>query len=132
MGCRETRALKKKLLRLVMAENFRDAMTEWVELKKQLAAARKDLGILNKREKELRVFIKTHMKEEEIDVVKVDKQKVSFKERVTKGPITRDVIKKGLHTFFGGNEAQTEGAFQAILDAAPQVTRESISLTGKD
>lgn len=112
-------------------EDFRDAMTEWVELKKQLTAARKDLGILNKREKELRGYIKTHMKQEEIDVVKVDQAKVSFKEKVTKGPITRDVIKKGLSSFFGGNEAQTEGAFQAILDAAPQVTRESISLSGK-
>jgi hypothetical protein len=55
-------------------EDFRDVMTEWVELKKQLNEARKDIGVLNKREKELRVFIKTYMKKEEIDNVNVNNQ----------------------------------------------------------
>ena len=106
-------------------------MTEWVALKAQLAAARKDLGVLNKREKDLRKFVTKHMAENEIDTVKVqDKVKVNFKKKKTKAPITKEVIKKGLYTFFGGNEAQVEGAFQAILDAAPTKETEGVMVTG--
>ena len=111
--------------------DFKEAMTEWVALKAQLAAARKDLGVLNKREKDLRKFVTISMKEREIDTVKVqDKVKVNFKTKKTKGPITKDVIKKGLGTFFGGNEAQVEGAFQAILDAAPVKETDGVTVTG--
>jgi hypothetical protein len=106
-------------------------MTEWVALKAQLAAARKDLGVLNQREKDLRKFVTIHMKENEIDTVKVqDKVKVNFKTKTTKGSLTKEVIKKGLGTFFGGNEAQVEGAFQAILDAAPTKETDGVMVTG--
>jgi UDP-N-acetylmuramoylalanine-D-glutamate ligase len=111
--------------------DFKQAMTEWVALKAQLAAARKDLSVLNGREKDLRKFVTRHMKEQEIDTVKVqDKVKVNFKTKKTKGPLTKDVIKKGLSTFFGGNEAQIEGAFQAILDAAPIKETDGVMVTG--
>jgi UDP-N-acetylmuramoylalanine-D-glutamate ligase len=111
--------------------DFKQAMTEWVALKAQLAAARKDLSVLNGREKDLRKFVTRHMKEQEIDTVKVqDKVKVNFKTKKTKGPLTKDVIKKGLSTFFGGNEAQVEGAFQAILDAAPVKESDGVMVTG--
>lgn len=103
-------------------------MTEWVGLKAQLAAARQDLGTLNKREKDLRKFVTEHMARHEIDTVKVqDKVKVNFKKKKIKGSLTKDVIKAGLLSFFGGNEAQAEGAFQAIVDAAP--TRETMGVT---
>jgi hypothetical protein len=108
--------------------DFKNVMTEWVGLKAQLAAARKDLSVLNVREKELRQLVTEHMARNEIDTVKVqDKVKVNFKKKKTKGSITKDVIKTGLRSFFGGNEAQVEGAFQAIVDAAP--TKESAGLT---
>ena len=111
--------------------DFKTAMTEWVALKAQLAAARKDLSVLNKREKDLRKFVTTTMKKQDIDVVKVqDKVKVNFKTKKTRGAITKDVIKKGLNAFFGGNEAQVEGAFQAILDAAPIKETPSVSVSG--
>lgn len=111
--------------------DFKAAMTEWVGLKTQLAAARKDLTVLNQREKDLRQFVTRHMKENEIDTVKVqDKVKVNFKTKTTKGSLTKDVIKKGLGTFFGGNEAQVEGAFQAILDAAPTKQSDGVMVTG--
>ena len=111
--------------------DFKQAMTEWVALKAQLAAARKDLSVLNKREKDLRKFVTTHMKEHEIDTVRVqDKVKVNLKTKKTRGGITKDVIKKGLNTFFGGNEAQVEGAFQAILDAAPVQEKAGVSVSG--
>lgn len=114
-----------------MGDEFRTAMEEWVELKKQLTEARKDLKILNKREKDLGAFIKRYMKNEQIDIVKVQSQKVSYKKRKVKGALTREVIKKGLLTFFGDDEARAEGAFQAILDAAPETERDSITLSGK-
>jgi UDP-N-acetylmuramoylalanine-D-glutamate ligase len=111
--------------------DFKEAMTEWVALKAQLAAARKDLSVLNKREKDLRKFVTKEMKEREIDTVKVqDKVKVNFKTKKTKGPLTKEVIKKGLGTYFGGNEAQVEGAFQAILDAAPVKETDGVMVTG--
>ena len=111
--------------------DFKAAMTEWVSLKTQLAAARKDLTVLNQREKDLRKFVTQHMKVNEIDTVKVqDKVRVNFKSKKTKGSLTKEVIKKGLGTFFGGNEAQVEGAFQAILDAAPLKDTEGVTVTG--
>ena len=111
--------------------DFKAAMTEWVNLKAQLAAARKDLGVLNGREKDLRKFVTDHMTRNEIDTVRVqDKIKVNLKTKKTRGGITKDVIKKGLGTFFGGNEAQVEGAFQAILDAAPEKEVTGVTVTG--
>ena len=111
--------------------DFKSAMTEWVQLKAQLAAARKDLGTLNKREKELLKFVTQYMKEHEVDTVKVqEKVKVNLKKTKTKGSLTKDVIKKGLMTYFGGNEAQVEGAFTAIMDAAPVKEKNSVSVSG--
>jgi hypothetical protein len=111
--------------------DFKSAMTEWVNLKAQLAAARKDLSVLNGREKDLRKFVTEHMARNEIDTVRVqDKVKVNLKTKKTRGGITKDVIKKGLGTFFGGNEAQIEGAFQAILDAAPEKEVTGVTVTG--
>jgi hypothetical protein len=110
---------------------FKTAMTEWVSLKTQLSAARKDLTLLNQREKDLRKFVTEHMRIHEIDTVRVqDKVRVNLKTTKTKGSLTKDVIKKGLGAFFGGNDAQVEGAFQAILDAAPVKEKAGVTVTG--
>jgi hypothetical protein len=111
--------------------DFKNATNEWIAIKTQLAAARKDLGTLNQREKELRKFVTHHMHTNEIDTIKVrDKIKVNFKLKKVKGSITKDVIKKGLLAFFGGNEAQVEGAFNAIQDAAPLKEVPGVNVTG--
>ena len=111
--------------------DFKTAMTEWVALKAQLAAARKDLGTLNAREKDLRKFVTQHMQQNEIDTVKVqEKIKVNLKKKKVKGSITKEVILRGLRTFFGGNEAQVEGAWNAIQDSAPTREKASVSVTG--
>jgi hypothetical protein len=111
--------------------DFKSAMTEWVALKAQLAAARKDLQTLNKREQDLRKFVTVHMSQNAIDTVKVqDKVKVNLKVKKTKGSITKDVILSGLRTFFGGNEAQIEGAWNAIQDAAPVKETKAVSVSG--
>jgi len=111
--------------------DFKAAMTEWVSLKTQLSAARKDLTLLNQREKDLRKFVTEHMRVNEIDTVRVqDKVRVNLKTTKTKGSLTKEVIKNGLGAFFGGNEAQVEGAFQAILDAAPVKEKAGVTVTG--
>jgi Family of unknown function (DUF5760) len=111
--------------------DFKTATTEWIALKAQLAGARKDLTVLNQREKELRKFVTEHMSRNEIDTIKVhEKIKVNFKKSKKKGSLTKDVIKTGLRSFFGGNEAQVDGAFQAILDAAPMKDSMGVTVTG--
>ena len=111
--------------------DFKNSTNEWIAIKTQLASARKDLGVLNVREKELRKFVTHHMHENEIDTIKVrDKIKVNFKLKKVKGSITKEVIRKGLATFFGGNEAQIEGAINAIQDAAPVKEVPSVNVTG--
>ena len=46
-----------------ITDEFRGKMSEWVELKKQLTEARKDMKVLNQKEKELKEFIGSFMKE---------------------------------------------------------------------
>ena len=110
--------------------DFKNVMTEWVGLKVQLSAARKDLSVLNLREKELRQFVTEHMARNDIDTVNLNKVKVNLKKKKTKGTITKDVIKKGLSAFFGGNEVQVEGAWNAIQDAAPMKETSGVTVTG--
>jgi len=113
-------------------DDFKAIMTEWLSLKHQLAAARKDMSVLNKREKELRSNVQIHLTElkktNEIDTVKVNQEKVSLQTKETRGSITKQVIIDGLRSFFGDNVAQVEGAYQAILDAAPIRERTSITV----
>jgi hypothetical protein len=112
-------------------EQFKQAMTEWVGIKTQLASVRKDLTVLNKREKELREFVTQHMKKNEIDTVRVqEKVKVNLKTKKTKSAITKDIILKGLRTYFSGDEVRVEGAFQAIIDSVKVKEVSSVSVTG--
>ncbi len=110
---------------------FADAMNEWIALKTQLAAARKDLAVLNKREKELKQFVTKHMAQNDIDTVKVkEKVKVNLKTKKSKGGITKDVIRKGLAKYFNDDAARVDGAMQAILEAQPVKEVASVSVTG--
>ena len=106
-------------------ERFKQAMTEWVSIKAQLASVRKDVTVLNKREKELREFVTSQMKTLEIDTVKVN-----LKTKKTKGAITKDVILRGLRTYFSGDEVRVEGAFKAIQDSVDVKEKSSVSITG--
>lgn len=110
---------------------FADAMNEWIGLKTQLAAARKDLAVLNKREKELKKFVTGHMAQNEIDTVKVrDKIKVNLKTKKSKGGLTKDVIRQGLMNYFEQDAARTDGALQAIIAAQPIKEVPSVSVSG--
>jgi hypothetical protein len=114
--------------------SLKDIMTEWLALKSQLKAARSDIGVLNKREKELRIEVQRFMKqmkaedEESDPVIKVQGQKVAYQAKQSRGSLTKEVILNGLRAFFGGNETQVEGAFQCILDAAPVKERDVLTV----
>lgn len=111
---------------------FKDATVELVALKIQIAAARKDVATLNTREKQLRKFVTQYMKLNYAeDTIKVAGDvKISYKVKHTKGSITRDVIKRGLSSYFGNDEVKVEGAFKAIEDAVSTKKVESISISG--
>jgi len=111
---------------------IKDIMTEWLQLKSQLKSARSDISVLNKREKELKSAVQTFMKQESTDgekvEVKIHDHKVSLSSKTSRGSITKEVIQSGLRSFFGGNDAQVEGAYQAIVDAAPLKERDTLSV----
>lgn len=111
---------------------IKDVMTEWLQLKFQLKSARTDIGVLNKREKELKTLVQRFMKNESTDGervdVKIHDHKVSLSSKTSRGSITKEVIQSGLRSFFGGNDAQVEGAYQAIIDAAPLKERDTLSV----
>jgi hypothetical protein len=111
--------------------DFANAMNEWIALKTQLAAARRDLAVLNNREKELKKFVTVHMSQNEIDTVKVkDTIKVNLKKKKSKGGITKDVIRVGLSKYFNDDSARVDGAMQAIIDSQPVKEVASVSVTG--
>lgn len=113
-------------------DDFKAIMTEWLSLKHQLAAARKDMAVLNKREKELRAQVQEHMKEiketQDVDTVKINQEKVSLRTKEARGSLTKNVILAGLRAYFGNDETRVEQAFQAILDSAPVKERNTITV----
>jgi Family of unknown function (DUF5760) len=108
----------------------KETIKQWIDLKSDITNARKDIAVLNKREKELRQAIKRFMIDVKTDEVEVEQKKVVYKSRMAKGSLTREVIKNGLLSFFG-NQTQADGCFQAIVDAAPETLRDSVSLVKK-
>ena len=113
-------------------DDFKAIMTEWLSLKHQLAAARKDMTVLNKREKELRSQVQSHMKEiketQDVDTVKINQEKVSLRTKEARGGITKNVILAGLRAYFGGDETRVEQVFQVIVDHAPVKERNTITV----
>jgi hypothetical protein len=106
--------------------DFKNATNEWISIKTQLAAARKDLSTLNTREKELRKFVTQHMQQNEIDTIKVrDKVKVNFKLKKVKGSITKEIIKKGLLTFLVETKPKSR-APSTLFKTPPQLRRSPV------
>jgi len=113
-------------------DEFKSLMTEWLNLKHQLAEARKDMAVLNKREKELRADVQEHMKaikqSQDIDTVKINQDKVSLHTKEARGSITKPVIMAGLRAYFGGDETRVEQVYQIIVDHAPVKERNTITV----
>jgi hypothetical protein len=113
-----------------ITEEFRNAMADWVQLKGQLSEARKDMKVLNEREKQLKEFIKTFMKNQSLDLINLKKGKVTLKTTTKKSSMTREAVRHGLGVYFGGDEAKVDGAFQCIIDNLDTEEADVISLTG--
>jgi len=114
-----------------ITDEFRTAMASWVELKTQLSAARKDMKILNQREKELKDFIKNYMKSQKIDNVNLKNNgKVAIRHTVKKSSMTREAVRAGLIIYFAGDEIKVEGAMNCIIDNLEETESDVISLTG--
>jgi hypothetical protein len=113
-----------------VSDQFRMAMKDWVELKKQLTSARKDMKILNTREKQLKEYIKNYMKKQEIDKVNLKGGKVTLKVSQKSGSFTKAAVQNGLNIYFQGDEVRTEAVMMCILDNIDKKETEVISLTG--
>lgn len=113
-----------------ITEEFRKRMTEWVELKKQLSEARKDMAILNKREKELKSYIGNYMKENAIDNINLKKGKVTRRTSSKTPSFSKKLVENGLTTYFQGDEVRVEGAMTCITDQLQPEEKDVISLTG--
>ncbi len=108
--------------------DFKSVVTEWIDLKKHIAQARKDLSVLVKREKMLSDVIKQNMVQNDVEDVRVQENKVRMRTKNAKGSITKDVIQTGLTTYFSGDAVKVEGAMKAIIDSAPVKQRSSLSV----
>jgi len=113
-----------------VSDQFRMAMKDWVDLKQQLSSARKDMKILNTREKQLKEYIKTYMKNQDIDKINLKGGKVTLKVAQKTGSFTKAAVQNGLGIYFQGDEVRTESAMTCILDNISKTETESISLTG--
>ena len=109
-------------------EDFKKNMVEWVTIKKQLSHVRNDVKVLNKREKELRVFIQGFMKKNDIDACNAPGARVTYAERKTKGPFNRDVVRKGLTQYFSGNDDQVERVMEVIESRVEIGHKDSVSI----
>jgi uncharacterized protein (DUF2461 family) len=113
-----------------ITDEFRKAMADWVELKRQLTEARKDMKVLNTREKELKQVIAGYMKTTDIDTVNLKKGKVSLRKKISKASMTKKAVEAGLMIFFNNDEAQVERAMNCIQDTLEERESDVISLTG--
>lgn len=108
--------------------DLKSVVTEWIDLKKHIAQARKDLSVLTKREKMLSDVIKQNMVQNDVEDLKVQDNKVRMRTKNAKGSITKDVIQSGLNTYFSGDTVKVEGAMKAIIDSAPVKQRSNLSI----
>ncbi len=113
-----------------LTDDLRRAMSDWVSLKTQLVEARKDMKILNTREKELKEYIATWMKSTETENIQLKKGKVTLRTSVRAGTMTRAAVENGLLIYFNGDEVQAESALNCILDNIESKESTVISLTG--
>ena len=107
-----------------------ESVSKLVDLSKQLTEAKSDIKILNQEEKRLKESVKKHMIDQGIDTINLRKGKISIRKSVRKSAMSKDAVKDGLHTFFGGDEAKVEGALNAIKDGLKTKESTSLSLTG--
>ena len=82
-----------------------------------------DLGIM-------KTSLSFFMMDQGIDTINLRKGKISIRKSVRKSGMSKDAIRDGLMTFFGGDETKVEGALNAIKDGLKTKESTSLSLTG--
>ena len=113
-----------------VAPDLSQNVSKLVELNKQLSEAKSDIKILSSEERRLKELVKKSMVDQGIDTINLRKGKISISKSVRKGSMNKDVIREGLLTFFGGDEAKVEGAMNAIKDGIKTKESTAISLSG--
>jgi hypothetical protein len=113
-----------------ISDEFRSAMADWVEIKRQLTDARKDMKVLNTREKQLKDYIKGYMKQQSLDLINLKKGKVSLRTATKRATFTKDAVQTGLRVYFNNDEVSVERAMTCIVDNLETTETEVISLTG--
>jgi hypothetical protein len=113
-----------------ISDDFRKAMSDWVAIKTQLTEARKDMKVLNTREKQLKEYISKYMKGTNIDSVNLKKGKVTMRVTERAGTMTKAAVQNGLTIYFQGDEVRTEAAMTCILDNIDKKETTVMSLTG--
>lgn len=113
-----------------ITDEFRTKMAEWVELKNQLSEARKDMRVLNQKEKELKAFIGDFMRDKQIDNINLKKGKVTRRVTQKKPTFSKKAVEDGLRIYFQGDEVRLEAAMTVISDNIPDEERATVSLTG--
>lgn len=113
-----------------VSNELSDNVSKLVELTKQLKEAKSDIKVLNQAEKQLKENIKKCMVDQGIDTINLRTGKISLRRTNRKSSMTKDAVRDGLGIFFGGNEAQVEGALNAIQDNLKTKESVSISITG--
>ena len=108
-------------------ENFKQAMSEWTEIKKRIASANDDMKILKQHEKRLRDFIHQYMVDQKIDTCNTKEAKVSVKTRVAKSGFTKNLVRQGLLKYFNGDEDRVNYIFDIIMECAEVQEKSSIS-----
>jgi hypothetical protein len=115
----------------LITDEFRKYMVEWVELKRQLSEARKDMKVLNTREKKLKEYIASCMQNTKIDTVKLSRgEKVTMKTTNRAGTMSKDAVIRGLDIYFEGDEVRAEAAMNCILDNIVRKDVRTVSITG--
>lgn len=112
---------------------FKEAMSQWIELKKQLAAARSDIKVLTQQEKTLARFIKEYMLEKQIDACNTKDStgsaaKVLVKTRQTKTGFSKNLVRMGLMRYFRDDEERVNHVMDVIAECAEVQEKSSISL----
>lgn len=113
-----------------VSNELSENVSKLVELTKQLKEAKSDIKVLNQAEKQLKENIKRCMIDQGIDTINLRKGKISLRKTNRKSSMTKDAVKDGLGIFFGGNEAQIEGAMNAIQDNLKIKESVSLAITG--
>jgi vacuolar-type H+-ATPase subunit D/Vma8 len=118
---------------MALPSDFKKVMDEWVELKRQLASARKDMSVLNKKEKELKAYITNVMSENDVDTITLADQsgKVNKKTRQKRAPFNKNTVRQGLIVYFDNDTARVEGAIECIENTIEPEEVSTVTLTQK-